>query len=395
MFNINTNTTEFLLTKIAESLDISNTEFEEAESRYRAVGAWLGEGNSPLASYSPQIYPQGSFLLGTVTKPLGDYNDYDIDLVFEVDIPKMKISQKELKNSIGNRLKAHELYKRLLDKEGRRCWTLQYSENARLHLDILPAIPDYEFSTFLQKRGVIKNLADTSIAITDNTLDNYEKISLDWPQCNPKGYANWFKDRMMVQFMKQRNQIFAMNKAEVAHVPDHTVKTPLQRSIQLLKRHRDIMFEGDQNNRPASIIFTTLAGHAYNNEDNIIDALINIVAGMPKFITKQNGESWVTNPVNPSENFADRWNDNPQRELSFMRWLNTLQVDMDKLINYSDIDDIEILLPELFGERVSRLVINSYKNEDKDIHDIRIEDKVSKPKSYIVPITPQNKPWGS
>ena len=37
-----------------------------------------------VACYNPEIYPQGSFLLGTVTRPLSDAEEYDIDLVSEL-----------------------------------------------------------------------------------------------------------------------------------------------------------------------------------------------------------------------------------------------------------------------------------------------------------------------
>ena len=72
----------FILEEIANQLDISETLYKEAVDRYEAVGKWLGEGDSPLAVFSPVIYPQGSFLLGTVTKRWGKDEEYDIDLVF-------------------------------------------------------------------------------------------------------------------------------------------------------------------------------------------------------------------------------------------------------------------------------------------------------------------------
>jgi len=103
----------YLLSEIAQSLDISNTLFEDAEKKYRAVGSWLGEGDSPLAKFTPEIYPQGSFLLGTVIKPLSDEDEYDIDLVFRLLILKDQISQKDLKNLVGDRLKASEVYKHM------------------------------------------------------------------------------------------------------------------------------------------------------------------------------------------------------------------------------------------------------------------------------------------
>jgi hypothetical protein len=392
MFNINRSAISFLLSKIAESLDISNSEFDDAEKKYRAIGAWLGDGNSPLAKYSPQIYPQGSFLLGTVTKPLGDSSDYDIDLVFELAIPKSEISQKDLKRYVGNRLRAHEVYRRLLDAEGRRCWTLQYAETARLHLDILPAVPDNEVAYVLRKQGVISSFANTSIAITDNTLLNYEDICLDWPRCNPKGFAAWFRQRMIMQFTKQQMRMQEALKAEVENVPEYRIKTSLQRCVQLLKRHRDVMFEKDQENKPASIIFTTLAAHAYGNEDDITDAMAHIIEGMPKFITKRNGRSWVANPVDPSENFADRWGDSQSREPRFMQWLVQLRTDIGKLIEYRDIDEITGLLSAFFGEKLSKAAAEEYKKHGSPTNDIATAATVSKP--HIVSITRADKPWG-
>ena len=97
----------FIFDEIAKQLDISDSLFEDAEKKYQAVGEWLGEGTSPLAKYSPKIFPQGSFLLGTVTKPLGEKDEYDIDLVFEMILSKSQITQNELKNMVGDRLKDH------------------------------------------------------------------------------------------------------------------------------------------------------------------------------------------------------------------------------------------------------------------------------------------------
>ena len=112
--------------------------------------------------------------------------------------------------------------------------------------------------------------------------------------------------------MNYANSIFGeAYKAEIEKVPNYRIKTPLQRCVQLLKRHRDIVFENDQENRPASILITTLAAYAYENEADMVDAMINIIDRMPSFITERNGVSWVPNPVDPSENFADRWADHP------------------------------------------------------------------------------------
>lgn len=384
--------TSFMLNEIAQLLDISDSLFEEAERKYRAVGTWLGEDGSPLSIYSPQIYPQGSFLLGTVTRPLGDEDDFDLDLVFELIILKNTISQKRLKHLVGDRLKANEVYKHMLGEEGRRCWTLEYANSSRFHLDILPAVPDNEFAVLLEKQGVQQKLATTSISLTDNTSPNYERIDFDWPSSNPKGYAAWFRERMIIQYTELRKNLAEALKADVDRVQSYRIKTPLQRCIQLLKRHRDIAFEHDKDNKPASIILTTLAANAYNNESDLGEALINIVNGMPSFITTSNGVACVTNPVNPSENFADRWKDHPNREPNFRRWLKTLQSDVNRIMVCDDVDKICEMLSSIFGEKVSVGAVTKFKETAQKRNGGGSEIQFPRPAS--VSITQPNKPWG-
>ena len=383
----------YLLSAIAQSLDISDSLFKDAEKKYRAVGSWLGEGNSPLATFSPEIYPQGSFLLGTVTKPLSDKDEYDIDVVFKLAVSKGKISQKDLKQLVGDRLKANEIYLRMLGEEGRRCWRLQYADSAQFHLDILLAIPDDDFSIVLKSQGVPSYWADTSIDITDKTMPNYDRISSDWLRCNPKGFAAWFQNRMLIQFNELRKRLLMEAvKAEIEKVPVYRIKTPLQRCIQLLKRHRDIVFENDLDNKPASIIITTLAANAYDNEADLVDAMIKMIDRMPSFITNRNGVFWVVNPVNPSENFAERWKDYPDREPNFRKWLRVVKADFINVLTCNDTDTASKTLIPIFGERVSRSVITKFEEsyKAKGISNITVLQKAPP----VVTITNPNKPWG-
>jgi hypothetical protein len=382
----------YLLSEIAQSLDISNTLFEDAEKKYCSVGSWLGEGDSPLAKFTPEIYPQGSFLLGTVIKPLSDEDEYDIDLVFRLLILKDQISQKELKNLVGDRLKASEVYKHMLDEEGKRCWTIKFAESAQFHMDILPAIPDELYSSILQKEGIPVNFASTSINITDKTLENYSSISNDWPRSNPKGFAAWFQSRMLIQYSELYKRVFGEAfKAEIEKVPNYRIKTPLQRCIQLLKRHRDINFMNDQDNKPASILITTLAANAYENEADIVDAMVNIIDRMPSFLVKRNGVAWVSNPIDPTENFADRWVDNPNRESNFGYWLQKVKSDFNRILTCYDSDSAKKILTPIFGERVSNSAIG--KLEVKSQSQAPFQNSVLQKTPPIVNITNPPKPW--
>ena len=351
-----------LLEAIAEALDISESHYESAVKRYKVIGTWLERDESSVASYSPEIYSQGSFLLGTVTKPISDAEEYDIDLVSELRLQKNTISQAYLKNLVGDEIKSYIRENDINSpaEEGRRCWTLHYADDVQFHMDILPAIPDSEpFKQLLESRGYSpSNWSDFAIAITDRTHPNYTRIHLNWPCSNPKGYAEWFKSCMEIQFNAIRKSIAESIQLRVEDVPEYKIKTPLQRTIQILKRHRDIWFEEnkshyDEEAKPISIIITTLAALAYNNEADLQEALSNVVSNMHKHIKRDdNGITLICNPVNPLENFADKWQEHPIRKECFIDWLKRAQSDLTHALEMSDIQSIGKSLKPRLGEQI-------------------------------------------
>ena len=379
-----------LLQGLAESLDITDAQYEAAVKHYEAVGDWLNKDNSPIAVNDPKIYPQGSFRLGTMIKPINDTDQYDIDLVCELkDLQKKNISQKQLKQMVGDRLMENERYRKMC-KEGKRCWKLQYADSTRFHMDILPALPDGEsFRLFLENKGFSVDWTDLAIAITDTTLPNYEHIDDNWLQSNPKGYSEWFKERMKVQFDTQRMILAKSLRESVEDVPEYKVKTPLQRSIQILKRHRDLIFpeKSQSNGKPISIIITTLAAHAYNNEVDLLEALINIVDGMPRFILRKDGDPWIENPTIPTENFADQWKEHQQQETNFRQWLQQVRVDLDATLSAESLRDMTKRLKPRFGDRIVNEVAS------KAFPTYHVSANALASAAPIISITNPIKPW--
>ncbi|MBX9948745.1 MAG: nucleotidyltransferase [Candidatus Obscuribacterales bacterium] len=343
-----------LLEFLAQELDISETALQDATDRYNSMGAWLNRPQSILLPYRPVIYPQGSINLGTVTKPYNDEDHYDIDLVCEIIRSKAEISQERLKELIGIETKSYAKAHNMSNPadEGRRCWTLEYAEGARFHMDILPAIPDGQrFQQILERHNLhADGLHRLAIAITDKTHLQYKNISEDWPQSNPRGYSEWFKQRMAVQFNERKRLIAESRGKQVHEIPDHAVKTTLQRAIQLLKRHRDFMFGKNSEDKPISIIITTLAAQAYNNEPDLVQALINIIQGLPRFIEYREGGVWIPNPVNPLENFADRWAEEPQRNEAFFNWLEHAENQLITTLQARDGRELNESLSAGFGQ---------------------------------------------
>ena len=92
-----------ILEELGKTLDISETQYEAAVKSYEAVGNWLAKEDSTLAPYSPEILPQGSFMLGTMVKPINDKDDLDIDLVCQLKGKNPNWTQRDLKHKVGDR----------------------------------------------------------------------------------------------------------------------------------------------------------------------------------------------------------------------------------------------------------------------------------------------------
>lgn len=337
------------LEQVATEIDITPGKYQDAVDRYQAVGEWLHDGRYSGCGDKPSICVQGSFRLGTVVRPIrnGIEASYDIDLVCELPLRKGATTPQSVKTTVGDRIREHGTYKKMLEPEGRRCWTLEYAEDdgVGFHMDVLPAVPEP------------LGLLDTAIAITHRAGAVYS-----WSASNPRGYGNWFDQKNAVAFLRESlEQKRAIQRrapniyASIDEVPDQLIRTPLQRSIQLMKRHRDLRFNHHDriDYAPISIIPTTLAATLYANEADIYSALFGIVQKLQahaalvegKSIERSladiglirrlpNGKWYIGNPANPEENFADRWHeDNHARARAFFAWVDSLQKDLLTIVN--------------------------------------------------------------
>ena len=355
-----------ILEKMGQVLDITPTQHKEAVAKYEAVANYL-KGDETIAQYDLHMYPQGSFGLGTVTKPDSDVDELDIDLVCELKRGTHQIfTQKRLKNLIGDRLLSG-MYKDMVCRpDGRRCWRIDYAESTRFHLDVLAAIPDSTPS--ITGLPEIKDYSNTAISITDKEHPDYEFYSRGWPKSNPLGYREWFKAQMLVQLNEGRRMFSAKNNVKIDDVPDYEIKTPLQRAIQLMKRHRNQMFSESSSlsydDKPISISITTLAARAYGNEANLYDALMNILEGMPGYIKRKNigGKTvtWIENPVDHRENFADKWEEHPVRELNFYLWLDEAKRFFSKLLSADTIQNLNESMRRSMGDKLVTKTLSEF-----------------------------------
>jgi hypothetical protein len=332
--------------EIIAELDIPDAAYDKAAERYKDVGEWFGRPESECCKFKPHIYSQGSFRLGTVIRPLGEDDEYDLDLGCRLrqGVSKTTHTQKELKAMVGRDLEAYRVARKienLLD-EKHRCWRLKYKDEIKFHMDTVPSIPEeaQRARTLMEemiKTGSARVLAEDVTryagAITDNRLPNYSTKSPDWRISNSEGYARWFESRIKLEMSLLEKRAAAAKVARVDELPAWRWKSPLQQAVQILKRHRDVMYTKNPDNKPASIIITTLAGRAYRGSVDTYDALSQILSDMGNHVNQTAPR--VPNPVHPSEDFADKWSDPKYRDLNleqnFWLWLKQARTDLQNI----------------------------------------------------------------
>nr|WP_317279628.1 hypothetical protein [uncultured Fusobacterium sp.] len=132
-------------------------------------------------------------------------------------------------------------------------------------------------------------------------------------------------------------------------------------AIQLLKRHRDIYFQNDNEDAPISIIITTLAAKAYTGEESVYETLVNILSKMSTFIEIRNGVYWIPNPVMPLENFADKWQECIQKKIIFENWIQKAKEDfITNPLNLVGLDKIGDSFKNSLGEAPVKRALNNY-----------------------------------
>lgn len=208
---------------------------------------------------------------------------------------------------------------------------IHYSDEITFHLDTLPCVAEEEsVIAAIIGFGVPRELAKRVVAITDKRHPHYGVISSSWLSSNPRGFARWFEERTRSYALPRLRQLVESRLySSVEDVPAYEWKTPLQRSIQLLKRHRDVMFLENPEVAPISMILTNLATHSYNGESDIFTAVTGIVERMPSFVRA--GRPRVPNPADPAEDYADKWSKDPKLEQNFWSWHMQVKTDLARL----------------------------------------------------------------
>lgn len=379
--------------RLVQSLDISPTMHKNAVEKYRALANYLEENG-----IDAEIYPQGSFALGTVVRPsANDANaKYDLDFICQINEQKNSTSPSELRRKIERALVGSSIYSDRLEYN-ENCFTIIYADigDVGFAIDIVPATDeDTETKDRLEQKTQRADLISTAIAIPRCTQEK----SYRWITNNPKGFRSWFNEinqPFAAYKRKERRQLmYRANQnvfASVEDIPVELERSSLQRVIQILKRHRDVYYSKINRSdiedlKPISAIINVIVAEIsksanpqlsvfdllnhvlhelsiYSKRMTMNDAVFVHVYGDRSLIDRKEGKWHILNPSNPEDNLADRWNSNADIPKFFFKWVSACTQDLISSLSLPDAE-FRTKMENAFGSSsIQKVWANKYKSD--------------------------------
>ena len=342
-------TTDALLADVAIRVQLSRTNYDRAVVRYRAINDWIERDDSPLKDRAELFYPQGSMAIGATIASKLKTDEFDIDVVAQLDLPAdvppkkaLNLLHRAIKGAPGSR------YCRMT-KRRTRCVTVQYGDG--MHLDVTPVVrrrdtPERESLIFHHRPETSREQGHRIIA-------------------NPYGFAEWFKsntppDEAFADIFEARASAYARLRvlAEADSDPVPPQEPPFRKSkavivLQLLKRWRNVQYDARPGRRPPSIMIAKLVADAANHTDRLSEELLLQARKMLSVFQQSHTDGRlirIVNPVCTQDVLTDRWPESRQNQALFIRDLNALTEKVERLIAGCDLEEMRQIMAELFGE---------------------------------------------
>lgn len=330
-----TNYSESILLGICEKLQLSPSLYRQATERYETIAHTI-QSDPVFKEIELKMYPQGSFRLKTTVKPLSE-EEYDIDFVVELPT-NSTMSPRQLYDHIVRILRHDGTHNDMVELK-KRCVRVNYAND--FHMDIMP--------------GMSVNPVTHEIIVPDRELAAWYHHS------NPIGFAEWFEQQAKTQIINERSHLGKFC-CEVEKVTEQEVASrlePLRRTVQLVKRYRDIYCEKYNTEPVRSIIICTLMGQITSYAGDTLQVLDRFCTYVTALIRANGDQPFeVRNPV-VNEKLTEKWEEgNNYRD--FVDMMKALTADVTLLKQKTLNSEINPILKKMFGEVVTDYAITKF-----------------------------------
>ena len=344
-----TDPVDILLADMAIRVQLSRTNYDKAVSRYETVNKWIERDESPLKDRVELFYPQGSMAIGATIASKLRTDEFDIDVVAQLDLPDhvspqeaLDLLYKAIRGEPGSRY--YEMAKRRT-----RCVTIDYSGD--MHLDVTPMLrmwgtPERQSWIFHHRPEAPREPSHRLIA-------------------NPYGFAEWFKvstpqDYDFADIFEKRAEEYERLgiRAEADSEPVPPQQPPFRKSkavivLQLLKRWRNVQYDSRQGRRPPSIMIVKLVADAANHTEHLSEELLQQARCMLSVFQEAHAQGrlvHIVNPVCEKDVLTDRWPESLQGQALFIHDLENLVLKAERLVEGCDLEEMQAIMASLFGE---------------------------------------------
>ena len=355
-------TVDLLLADVALRIQLSPTQYKLATDRYNAINDWLERDGSPLAGLVTRFYPQGSMSIGATISSSVDNEDYDIDVMVELNIPPdtpsdvvLDVLYETVRGEPGSR------YYKVTERRT-RCVTVHYAD---MHIDLTPTV-------LVPERRPL-----TGWIFHHKPEDPQEPAGRYL--ANPWGFGKWYRENTpadqgfataFARLAEGRSgyEMMAMAKADTEPVPEQVPITHKSMALvthQLTKRWRNNRYEGHKGKRrPPSPLLACINAQSAGMTNTLAEELEYQVDCLLRRFEDAHALGrliYVTNPECDEDEFTDRWPSDLDAQAEFIDGLLDFRFKVQRLREEDcDLAEMQAIMADLFGEHPTTAAFKAY-----------------------------------
>ncbi|WP_060849462.1 nucleotidyltransferase domain-containing protein [Methylobacterium aquaticum] len=338
-----------LLVDVAVRVQLPPGLHAKACGRGESVCNHIDRKGSPLEGRVLRFYPQGSMRIDATISTRGTDEEYDLDYVAELDEHHLAPPDAVL-DLVHQALRDYPTRRAVVRQT--RCVTVFFADG--MHVDVTPSA--------LLPHGAERE-SHIFHANPEKPANEHSHVPM-----NAYGFGDWYNDRTPVE----RRFADAVNRriyeaagteiradAQFDEVPDQVpliVKSVTTVALQLIKRHRNVVYAGETGRIPPSVMLSCIAGEVSSPGLPLSDMVIRLARAIARKLmaaSARREKVSVVNPIFPNDQFTDRWPENRRQQDDYAAKLTELADGLEYIKRHgSSLEDTQDWLRDRFGSHV-------------------------------------------